>query len=196
MDGRYSDPTSQSGAAIPDLTTGEARTQGLDNKEVKQRYLPFPPNSKWHDKYHILLNSGNGSYEVWEKPGVFNWVPKQVFLGKKENAGAIQNSQIGREAHNEVRAFMRIHMPDTAKNVFKWISEVDIKNANATRVNGNQEKGGRVKPVYDKGGSAVQKPWWDFLGWATGAKEVKKGTTGIYSRLSNGQNRRSSSTKK
>ena len=181
MDGRYSDPTSQSGAAIPDLTTGEAKTQGLDKKEVKQRYLPFPPNSKWHDKYHILLNSGNGSYEVWEKPGVFNWVPKQIFLGKKENVGAIKNSQIGREAHNEVRAFMRIHMPDTAKNVFKWISEVDINNANAARVNGNQEKGGRVKPVYDKGGSAVQKPWWDFLGWVTGMKSVEQGKTGVYS---------------
>ncbi len=186
MDGKYADPKSQGGAAIPDLTSGEATTQGLDKKEVKQRYLPFPAKSadgspnKWHDKYHILLNTANGSYEVWEKPGVFNWAPKQVFLGKKENKGAIQNSAIGKEAHNEVRNFMRVHMPDTAKNVFKWVSDTDINNANAARANGNQEKGGSVKS-FQQGGKVVQKPWWDFLGWVTASQEVKKGTTGIYS---------------
>lgn len=37
------------------------------------------------------------------------------------------------------------------------------------------------KVSYEQGGRAVQKPWWDVLGWATGAKEVQKGTTGIYS---------------
>lgn len=33
---------------------------------------------------------------------------------------------------------------------------------------------------FERGGKVVQKPWWDFLGWVTASKEVKKGTTGIY----------------
>jgi hypothetical protein len=178
MDGKYTDPTSQGGAAIPELTTQQG--QELKNKAVNQDYLPFRKDSKWYDKYQILLNSGNGSYEVWEKPGISNWAPKQIFLGKKENAGQIQNSQIGSEAHNEVRSFMIKHMPETAKTTFKWVTDGDINRTRASRVNGNQENGGSVKS-YEQGGKQVQKPWWDFLGLVTGSKEVQKGTTGIYS---------------
>jgi hypothetical protein len=178
MDGKYSDPTSQKGAAIPDLTGEEGKH--LQNKEVKQRYLPFRPESKWNKSHHILLNSGNGSFEVWEKPGIFNWAPKMVYQGKKDGAGNIQNSAIASEAFNEVRSFMRVHMPDSAKNTFKWISETDISNERSSRVRGDQEKGGTIKPSMKEGG-AVKKPWWDFLGWVTGMKSVEQGKTGIYS---------------
>ena len=178
MDGKYSDPTSQKGAAIPDLTVEEGKH--LENKEVKQRYLPFRPESKWRNTHHILLNSGNGSFEVWEKPGIFNWAPKMIYQGKKDRAGNIQNSAIATEAFNEVRSFMRVHMPDSAKDTFKWITETDISNARSSRVRGDQEKGGTIKPSMKEGG-AVKKPWWDFLGWVTGMKSVEQGKTGIYS---------------
>lgn len=178
MDGKYSDPTSQKGAAIPDLTVEEAKH--LENKEVKQRYLPFRPESKWNKSHHILLNSGSGSFEVWEKPGIFNWAPKMVYQGKKDNAGKIQNSAIAMEAFNEVRAFMRVHMPESAENTFNWITETDISNARSSRVRGDQQKGGTIKPSMKEGG-AVKKPWWDFLGWVTGMKSVEQGKTGIYS---------------
>lgn len=180
MDGNYTDPGSHPGAAIPALTVEEGRH--LENKEVKQRYLPFRPESKWNKSHHILLNSGNGSFEIWEKPGIFNWAPKMVYQGKKDNAGRIQNSAIATEAFNEVRSFMRVHMPESAKNTFKWITETDISNAKNSRVRGDQEKGGTIKPAprFDAGGG-VQKPWWDFLGLVTGMKSIDQGKTGVYS---------------
>lgn len=161
MDGKYTDPTSQGGAAIPDLTTQQGAE--LKNKAANQHYLPFRKDSKWYDKYQILLNAANGSYEVWEKPGIFNWAPKQIFLGKKENAGRIQNSQIATEAHNEVRHFMITNMPETAKTTFKWVTDGDINRARSAKVNGDNEKGGNVKS-YEQGGKQVQRPWWDFFG--------------------------------
>ena len=178
MDGKYSDPMSQEGAAIPNLTVEEGKN--LQNKKVKQSYLPFRPESKWNRSHHILLNSGNGSFEIWEKPGIFNWAPKMVYQGKKDGAGNIQNNAIAMEAFNEVRAFMRVHMPESAKNTFKWISETDISNAKTPRVGGDQERGGTIKPSMKEGG-VVKKPWWDFLGWVTGMKSVEQGKTGIYS---------------
>jgi hypothetical protein len=180
MDAKYNDPTSAAGAAVPNVST--AVGQQLATKKVNQHILPFRQDSKWRDTHQVLLNAGNGSFEVWEKPGIFNWVPKRIFLGKKDNMGEIQNSAIGKAAFNEVRSFMRVQMPETAKTTFKWISDTDIDNANKAKTIGNWQQGGTVKPVksFDSGGG-VQKPWWDFLGWATGAQEVKKGTTGIYS---------------
>jgi len=178
--GRYTDPRSGAGTAIPDVSA--ATGEQLKNKKTNQHFLPFRPDSKWHDKYHILLDAANGSFQIWEKPGILNLVPKMIFQGKKDNKGQIQNNQIASEAFNEVRAFMRINMPETAKNTFNWVTDTDISNANKARSNGNQQLGGTVKPEpkFDKGGG-VQKPWWDFLGWVTGMKSVEQGKTGVYS---------------
>jgi hypothetical protein len=176
MGARYTDPGSQPGAVIPNLSKEEAKNMGLGNKKDNQKYIEFQPGSKLRDKYHILLNAANGSYEVWEKPGIFNWAPKRIFLGQKQNSNVVENSAIAEEAHNSVKKFMIDNMPKTGQ-ALKWLSSDDILGGYGGP---NNEKGGSVKS-FQQGGKVVQKPWWDFLGWVTGLQEVQKGTTGIYS---------------
>jgi hypothetical protein len=167
----------------PNLNANEAQglTKGT-NKTANQRTLPI----KGYPNHFVLSDRSNGKFEVWEKGlwGVFGNKPKHVGSAKDKDTGKYKDPLFA-AAFNEVRANYLNDGQDIGQQ-FGYINSTDIQNRirqqNLERSQGNQQSGGTVQPVssFDQGGR-VQKPWWDFLGWATGAKEVKKGTTGIYS---------------
>ena len=138
----------------------------------------------FNDKYEVLSNRANGEFEIWEKGfmGIGN-KPKMVGTGK-DSTTAKYKDPVFAASYNQVRANYLNQAADTGVR-FGYITPTEYnakqEKINAARVNGDQQRGGIVKESYQKGGQKVEKPWWDFLGLVTGAKEVQKGTTGIYS---------------
>lgn len=166
-----------------------APTQGVIGKgganQITIENIPGYPRN------YVLLNKNDGKFEVWKRNS-FGAIP---LMPEKDNNVSYAKNEKGvykdpkmRASYNEVRAHI-LNTGDTSlqNQAVGWgyLTKDDIekwkKNKANQQVNGNQEKGGRVKPMYDKGGSAVQKPWWDFLGWVTGMKSVEQGKTGVYS---------------
>lgn len=142
--------------------------------------------------YKVRINPNNGDYEVFQTRGHLGLVDKKIDVGGAQGPRKGQaNEAILQVAHNEVRRFFLVNAPQKGLSL-KYINQSDIDRNEKVKkdamVNGDQQVGGTVRPVtsFDKGG-AVQKPWWDFLGWVTGAKEVQKGTTGIYSNSAMGR---------
>lgn len=164
----------------PNLTSNEAQgiTTGT-NKKANQRTLPI----SGHPNHFVLSDRSNGKFEVWEKGlwGVFGNKPKYVGSAKDKETGKYKDPLFA-AAFNEVRANYLNEGQDIGIQ-FGYIKQEDVQNRirqqNLQRSQGNQQVGGNVQPTMAQGG-AVQKPWWDFLGLVTGAKEVQKGTTGIY----------------
>ena len=159
-----------------------AQTTSQETGKVKgpnRRILPIAgyPNHEVHS------NRANGDFEIWKKGlwGLFGNKPEYVGSGKDKSTGKYKDP-LFRAAYNEVRANY-LRDGESVGIQFGYITQDDIKNKikqqNLQRSQGNQQIGGTVKPTMAQGG-AVQKPWWDFLGLVTGAKEVQKGTTGIY----------------
>lgn len=148
------------------------------NNQIKLQVPGF------NDKYEVLSNRANGDFEIWEKGfmGIGN-KPKMVGSGKDNTTGKYKDPVFA-AAYNQVRANYLNQAVDTGVR-FGYITPTEYNakqdKINAARVNGDQQRGGIVKESYQKGGQKVEKPWWDFLGLVTGAKEVQKGTTGIYS---------------
>lgn len=148
------------------------------NNQIKLQVPGF------NDKYEVLSNRANGDFEIWEKGfmGIGN-KPKMVGSGKDNTTGKYKDPVFA-AAYNQVRANYLNQAADTGVR-FGYITPTEYNakqdKINAARVNGDQQRGGIVKESYQKGGQKVEKPWWDFLGLVTGAKEVQKGTTGIYS---------------
>jgi hypothetical protein len=171
----------------PNLTSNEAQgvTKGTD-KKANQRTLPI----KGYPNHFVLSDRSNGNFEIWEKGlwGVFGNKPKYVGSAKDKETGKYKDPLFA-AAFNEVRANYLNDGQDIGIQ-FGYIKQEDVQNRirqqNLQRSQGNQQVGGTVQPAMAQGG-AVQKPWWDFLGWVTGAKEVQKGTTGIYSNSAMGR---------
>lgn len=178
-------PTTTSSGFTPNLTGTSFNPMvgaGGKRKSDNRIHLEVPG---FNDKYEVLSNRADGKFEVWEK-GLWRIIgnkPKLVGTGKDNTTGKYKDPLFA-AAYNEVRANYRNQAVETGVQ-FGYITTDEYKakkkETNDARVNGNQQRGGIVKESYQKGGQKVEKPWWDFLGLVTGAKEVKKGTTGIYS---------------
>lgn len=178
-------PTATSSSFTPNLTGTSFNPMvgaGGKLKSNNQIHLEVPG---FNGKYEVLSNRADGKFQVWEKGlwGIIGNKPKLVGTGKDNTTGKYKDPLFA-ASYNEVRANYRNQAVETGVR-FGYITPTEYNakqdKINAARVNGDQQRGGIVKESYQKGGQKVEKPWWDFLGLVTGAKEVKKGTTGIYS---------------
>jgi hypothetical protein len=191
MDGKYSAPTTGTGVEhrAAGLTKQEQYevTRGEDGKLKQANQIELP--IKGYPDHFVLSNRANGDFGVWKRGFLGN---TQVTTGNaRDKDSGKYKDPLFRAAFNEVRANYINRASDTGIRL-GYITKEDVEKRmhqqGIERSSGNQQQGGTIKPVksFDKGGG-VQKPWWDFLGWATGVKEVKKGTTGIYSDSSMGR---------
>lgn len=178
-------PTATTSGFTPNLTGTSFNPMvgaGGKPKSNNRIHLEVPG---FNGKYEVLSNRADGKFEVWEKGlwGIIGNKPKLVGTGKDNTTGKYKDPLFA-ASYNEVRANYRNKAVETGVR-FGYITTDEYKakkkETNDAKVNGDQQRGGIVKESYQKGGQKVEKPWWDFLGLVTGAKEVQKGTTGIYS---------------
>ena len=151
--------------------------------ELEANHMEFDYNRQ---RYKIRINPNDGTYNVYTvKKNILGIkYDEELDVGGPQGPKKGQaNEAILRLAHGQVRAFFENNAPDKGlalKYLTKDEAERGRKKLKAKREAEGKEIGGTVKS-FQQGGKVVQKPWWDFLGWATASQEVKKGTTGIYS---------------
>ena len=180
------------GAGRQSSTVGTSAGVGVSDVDTNRQTGELEANHvefNYKDKtYKVRINPNDGTYDVFRKGDI-----RSAFIDEKIDVGGPTgpkkgqaNEAILRLAHGQVRAFFENNAPEKGL-ALKYLSPEEaergkkkLKAKRDAAARNNRESGGVVKSL-QQGGKVVQKPWWDFLGWVTGAQEVNKGTTGIYS---------------
>lgn len=165
------------GAERQSAVTGTAEGIGVSDVDTNRQTGELEANHVEFDyngaRYKVRINPNNGDYAVFKKGNITTgFIDQKVDIGGPNGPKKGQaNEAILKLAHGQVRAFFSNNAPDKGLSL-GYLTEDEskkarnkLKNIRSNKlVNGDQEIGGKVKPAYDKGGSAVQRPWWDFLG--------------------------------